>query len=158
MSVQSCANDREEAVLRSAAAPKEVFDACPTRRALDDLNRRSDGAFTVWIPDAAMDLVHLGRTGDGVTLLARLCGTLGYEPFSPELLEGVAKGMRRWCSSGGEFEIDVQPIELARIVERVRAECTTPAREEQLGAITGRPVAEWLEHAMAILRDSGERG
>jgi endonuclease YncB( thermonuclease family) len=68
MSVQSCANDREEAVLRSAAAPKEVFDACPTRRALDDLNRRSDGAFTVWIDASARGAArgHHGAPGCGV--------------------------------------------------------------------------------------------
>lgn len=149
------ADEHEEAVLRSAKVLKEVFDACPTRRALDDLNRRSDGAFTVWIPDAAMDLVHLRMTDDGVALLARLCATLGYAPFSPELLEGAAKGMRRWCSRDGEFEIDLQPAELARVVERVRAECSTHAREDQLGAVTGRPVAEWLEHAVTMLGEAG---
>lgn len=147
----SGAGQREEAARRSAEVLKEVFDACRTRSALDDLNRRSHGAFTVWIPDAAMDLVHFGHTADGVALLASLAETLGYQPFSPELLEGVARGMRRWCSRGGEFEIDLAREELARVVERVRAECATHAREDQLGAITGRPVGEWIEHASALL-------
>jgi hypothetical protein len=148
---------REDAALRSAGVLAEVLDACGSRSALRDLDRRANAAFVVWIPDAAMDLVHFGRVRDGVTLLARLGVSLGYEPFSRELLERVAMGMRRWCSRGGEFEIDLPLADLKRAVELVRAECTTPAREDQLAAITGRPVPEWLKHASQILGEGGRR-
>jgi hypothetical protein len=145
----------EEATRRSAVVLGEVFDACNTREALDDLNRLSNGAFTVWIPDAAMDLSHFGRASEGVTLLARLCRTLGYEPFSPELIAGMMKGMRRWCSRGGEFEIDLLPEPLGRLIALLLSECTTPARMDELGAVLGRSVWDWRDQAVENLRDAG---
>lgn len=146
---------REAAALQSAALFGEVLEACRTRGALEDLDRRARAGFPVWIPDAAMELGRVGRVGEGVALLTRLCAALGYAPFSPELLAGMIKGMRRWCGRGGECEIDLAPRELSRIVLRLISEAGTPKRLEELGAVLGRSVEDWHERAADVLCEAG---
>lgn len=149
-------DQREAATLHhSASLIGEVLDACRTRAALDDLDRRTSAGFPVWIPDAAMELGRLGRVEEGVALLTRLCTTLGYAPFSPELLGGMMQGMRRWCSREGECEIDLTPRELSRIVLRLISEAGTPKRLEQLSAVLGRSVEDWHERAADALCEAG---
>ncbi len=148
-------DQREAAALQSATLLGEVLDACRTRAALDDLDRRTSAGFPVWIPDAAMELDRLGRVDEGVALLTRLCRTLGYAPFSRELLAGMMKGMRRWCTREGECEIDLTPQELSRLVLRLISEAGTPKRLEQLSAVLGRSVEDWHERAADALCESG---
>jgi hypothetical protein len=148
-------DQREAVVLQSAALLGEVLDACRTRAALDDLDRRTSAGFPVWIPDAALELGRHGRVDEGVALLTRLCTTLGYSPFSPELLAGMMMGMRRWCSREGELEIDLTPQELSRLVLRLISEAGSPERLEQLGAVLGRSVEDWHERAADVLCDAG---
>jgi hypothetical protein len=148
-------DQREAVALQSAALLGEILDACRTRAALDDLDRRTSAGFPVWIPDAAMELGRLGRVDEGVALLTRLCTTLGYATFSPELLGGMMKGMRRWCSREGECELDLTPRELSRIVLRLISEAGTPKRLEQLSAVLGRSVEDWHERAADALCEAG---
>src|SRR5512138_3062871 len=148
-------DQREAAALHSATVLGEVLDVCRTRAALDDLDRRTSAGFPVWIPDAALELGRVGRVDEGVALLTRLCTALGYAPFSPELLAGVMKAMRRWCMRGGECEIALTPRELSRIVMRLISEAGTPTRLEQLSAILGRSVEDWHERAADALCEAG---
>jgi hypothetical protein len=151
-------DQREAVALHSAALLGEVLDGCRTRAALDDLDRRASAGFPVWIPDAALELGRLGRVDEGMALLTRLCATLGYAPFSPELLAGMMNGMRRWCSREGEREIDLTPRELSRLVLRLISESGSPKRLEQLGAVLGRSVEDWHERAADMLCDAGPVG
>ncbi|MGB8931856.1 MAG: hypothetical protein WCC48_11470 [Anaeromyxobacteraceae bacterium] len=148
-------DQREAVALQSAALLGEVLDACRTRAALEDLDRLASAGFPVWIPDAALELGRLGRLDEGVALLTQLCTTLGYAPFSPELLAGMLKGMRRWCSRDGEREIDLTARELSPLVLRLISEAGSRKRLKQLGALLGRSVEDWHERAADVLCDAG---
>ncbi len=147
--------EREPVALRSAAIFDEVFDACRSNRALTALDREASAGFPAWIPDTAFDLASFGRGREAVALLERLAATLGYPPFSPELLTGMLKGMRRWHTRDGEFEIDLPAGELAPLVACLLSEANTFTRLEELSSLLGRRVEEWHAHAAELLAEAG---
>jgi len=146
---------REAAALRSVEVFAEVFDTCRSRAALMELDRRANAGFPAWMPDAAFDLASFAREREAVALLARLGATLDFTPFSPELLAGMLKGMRRWCTQEGEFEIDLPAGELAPLVARLLSEANTWTRLEELSSLLGRRVNEWHAHAAELLAEAG---
>jgi hypothetical protein len=147
--------EREAVAIRSAALFDEVFDACRSYDALADLDRDASAGFPAWIPDTAFDLASFGREREAVTLLERLAATLGYSPYSPELLAGMLMGMRRWSARDGEFEIDLPAGELAPLVVRLLSEANSPTRLAELSSLLGRLVLDWHARAAELLAEAG---
>jgi hypothetical protein len=144
-----------ESVRASLEIFERVFDACADRGDLERLDSLADGRLTAWIPDVAIALGRLGRTEEGAVLLARLAGSLGFEPFPSRLLVGMIEGVGRWGGWRDCFEINIPTTRLAQLVADLITECPTPARLEELSVLLCRWVPDWHDHAAELLADAG---
>jgi hypothetical protein len=147
--------EREAVAVRSAELFDQVFDTCRSYDALEVLDRGASAGFSAWIPDTAFDLASFGREREAVALLERLAATLGYPPYSRELLAGMLKGMRGWLTREGECEIDLPAGELAPLVVRLLSEANSPPRMAELSSLLGRSVHDWHARAADLLADAG---